>query len=81
MTTPPTEDGAEPAKPPTNGSLNPRPGVLALAFLLTFLMFLNIYLDSRSADYDGKFVTPIVAALIAGVLGFDITRFFRGGGS
>lgn len=68
-----------PGKRP-NGDLNPRPGVLALAILFTLVMLVNIYLDSQSETYDGKFVTPVLAALIAGVLGFDITRFFRGGG-
>lgn len=76
---PPTPQPPAPA-PPDPGGINPRPGVLALAILLTVVMLTNIYLDSQSDTYDGKFVTPVIAALIAGVLGFDITRFFKGGG-
>ena len=62
------------------GPLNPRPGVLALAVLLTFGLFFNAWLDSQPGEYDGKYVTVMTAALIAGVLGFDLRRFWRGGG-
>lgn len=66
-------------RPPEYGSpLNPRPGVLALAVLLTLGLFFNAWLDSRTGTYDGKYVTVVTAALIAGVLGFDLRRFWRG---
>lgn len=69
-----------PEVPPSWGPLNPRPGVLLLAVLLTFGLFFNAWLDSQPGDYDGKYVTVMTAALIAGVLGFDLRRFWRGGG-
>lgn len=69
---------SEEQTPPQGGPLNPRPGVLALAVLLTFGLFFNAWLDSQTGTYDGKYVTSVVAALIAGMLGFDIRRFWRG---
>lgn len=69
-----------PATPPgPSGPLNPRPGVLFIAVLLTFGLFFNAWLDSQPGPYDGKYVTVMTAALIAGVLGFDLRRFWRGG--
>ena len=68
-------------QPPVGGPLNPRPGVLALAVLLTLGLFFNAWLDSQTGTYDGKYVTFVVAALIAGMLGFDpalFRRFWRG---
>lgn len=59
----------------------PKPGALAVALLLVALLFFNIYLDSRpETDYDGKYVTFAVVGLIAGILGVDLSRFWRGKG-
>jgi hypothetical protein len=66
------------AKPTPEPPLSPKPGNLAIAILLVVLLFANLYFDSRAGDYDGKYLTFAVAGLIAGVLGVDLTRFWRG---
>jgi hypothetical protein len=64
----------QPPEPP----LSPKPGNLAIAFALVLLLFFNIYLDSQPGSYDGKYLTFGVIALIAAVLGVDVSRFWRG---
>lgn len=64
------------AEPP----LSPKPGNLALAFLLVLLLFANLYADAQAGNYDGKYLTFGTIALIAGVLGVDLSRFWRGKG-
>lgn len=84
--TPTAPDEGQPDSPPadsppsTGPSMNPRPGPLALAGFLAVGMIFVIYLDSQSETYDGKIAVAIIAALIAGILGFDLSKFFRGGG-
>lgn len=62
------------AQPP----MSPKPGSLLIAVLLVILLFANLYFDSRTGDYDGKYLTFGVIGLIAGVLGVDLSRFWRG---
>ncbi len=64
-------------KPPTP-PLSPKPGALLIAVLLVLLLFVNVYYDQQAGDYDGKYLTFGVIALIAGVLGVDLSRFWRG---
>lgn len=65
--------------PPRGPSLSPKPGNLAIAVLLVLLLFANLYADAQPGEYDGKYLTFGVIGLIAGVLGVDVSRFFRGG--
>lgn len=61
------------------GPLIPRPAVTLIALLITLGMLANIYFDAHSKDYSGDKTTLILAALIAGILGFELFR--RGNGS
>lgn len=54
--------------------------MLALALVFTGLLFLNLWLDARSEAYDGKWLTFGTVGLIAGVLGIDVSQFWRGKG-
>lgn len=59
------------------GPLIPRPAVTLIALMVTTGMLVNIYMDAVSVEYDGNKATLILAALIAGILGFELFR--RGG--
>lgn len=63
-----------------DGPLSPKPAMLALALVFTGLLFLNLWLDARSEAYDGKWLTFGTVGLIAGVLGIDVSQFWRGKG-
>lgn len=80
MTTPP-ETPATPAPEPSPPSppLAPKPGNLAVAVLLVLLLFANLYFDAQPGEYDGKYLTFADIALIAAVLGVDVSRFWPGG--
>lgn len=56
------------------GPLIPRPAVTLIALSVTAGMLANIWLDAQSTDYDGRQTTLILAALIAGILGFELFR-------
>lgn len=62
------------------GPLIPKPWVTFLAVALTCGMFYNIWLDANSTEYGGGQTTIVLAVLIAGILGFDLGRWFKGGG-
>lgn len=62
------------------GPLTPKPAMLGLALLFTGLLAVNLWLDSHGADYDGKWLTFGLVGLIAGVLGIDVSQFWRGRG-
>lgn len=57
--------------------LVPRPVVGIMALALTVALLGNIYLDSRPGDYSGAQANYLLALLIGGVLGIDITRGLR----
>ncbi len=57
--------------------ISPPALILALAFLGA--MIYNIHVDAGPSDYNGLWVTGIIAALIAGVLGYDLKFPGRGG--
>lgn len=79
MTEDPTTPDTVPGSPIP--PLAPKPGQLAVALLLVILLFANLYADARTGgSYDGKYLTFAVIGLIAGVLGVDVTKIFRGGG-
>jgi hypothetical protein len=50
--------------------------ILALAMLGA--LSYNVHLDAQPGGYNGLWVTGIIAALIAGVLGFDLKFPGRG---
>lgn len=52
--------------------ITPSPTAMILALALMGLMAFNLYLDAKPGDYNGLYLTGICAALIAGVLGFDL---------
>lgn len=56
------------------GPLIPRPAVTAIALILTAALVYNMNLDASSASYDGANNTYILAGLIAGILGFGLSR-------
>jgi hypothetical protein len=61
---PPPEGGRKP--------ITPSPTAMILALALMGLMGLNLYFDQQPGTYNGLYLTGICAALIAGVLGFDL---------
>lgn len=79
MVEPGGDDAATPA-PKQEPPLSPKPGNLAIAILLVLLLFANLYLDAKPGEYDGKYLTFGTIGLIAGVLGVDLSRFWRGKG-
>ena len=54
--------------------LVPRPIVGVMALALTAALLGNIYLDSQPGEYSGAQANYLLALLIGGVLGIDITR-------
>lgn len=78
MTDTPDATPAPETPTPTPPPASPKPGALLIAVMLVLLLFVNVYYDSRVGDYDGKYLTFGVIALIAGVLGVDLSRFWRG---
>lgn len=73
-----TDEPETPAPTPGQQPLSPKPGNLTVALLLVALLFANLYADAQAGDYDGKYLTFAVIGLIAGVLGVDVSRFWRG---
>lgn len=76
--TPEPAPGAQQPIPPEGPTppLAPKPGNLAVALLLVALLFANLYADAQPSEYDGKYLTFVVAGLIAAVLGVDVSRFW-----
>lgn len=77
-------DNQTPDSPPPDRNRDGRkslvisPLAAALALALICAIAYNLHLDAASKDYDGLWVTGILAALIAGVLGFDLKFPGRG---
>lgn len=72
---------AEPARPPSSTPpLAPKPAALVVVLALVGVLVYNLYLDAQPGDYDGKYVTFAIVGLMAGVLGVDLSRFWRGRG-
>lgn len=59
--------------------ITPSPTALLLAMAMLAALVYNVHLDARPGDYNGIWVTGILAALIAGTLGFDLKYPGRGG--
>jgi hypothetical protein len=76
--TPPESNTPAPTEPtPPRKPLTPSPTALIIVLALLGLMAYNIHLDAASNSYNGTYLTGACAALIAGVLGFDL-KFWRG---
>lgn len=73
-----TTDTARPAGP---GPLVPRPVVTVIALVLVAGMFWHIWYDASRDTYDGGKVTIMLGAMILFTLGFDLGKWFRGGGA
>lgn len=61
-----------------SGPLSPKPGALVIVLLLVGGLIYNLRLDAMSEGYDGKYFTFAIVGLIAGILGVDLSRFWRG---
>lgn len=65
-------------KPPGGRKpITPSPTAMVIALAMVSALVYNVHLDAAPGDYNGLYVTGILAALIAGVLGFDLK--FPGG--
>lgn len=62
----------------TPAPLAPKPGSLIIALVLVGGLIYNLRLDAASDTYDGKYFTFAIVALIAAILGVDVSRFWRG---
>lgn len=78
---------AKPPQPPAmtpeppRGPMVPRPVVTVIALAVTGLMMWHIYFDATHEPYDGGKVTILLGAIVFFTLGFDVSKWFRGGGS
>lgn len=73
---PPARAGGNDGKPPP---LTPSPGVLVIAVALLAALVYNLRLDATTDGYNGSWATYALVILIGGVLGVDVSRFWRGG--
>lgn len=74
----PSPSPAPPPAPPERPHLAPRPPSLVLALLLFGVLIYIATLDYRSDEYDATYATYGLIITIAGVLGVDVSRFWRG---
>lgn len=76
VTQPPTVPDP-PAPPPERPPFTPRPPNLVLAVLLFGVLIYIVTLDAHSETYDASYATYGLIITIAGILGVDLTRFWR----
>lgn len=75
-----TGDDKPPGRP-SGAPLVPRPAVTLIALGITAGLLWNIVFDATHADYEGAKVTIFLGTIVFFVLGFDVSKWFRGGGS
>lgn len=66
---------------PSRGPLIPSPIVAVIAVAITAMLLWHIWYDASHAPYDGGKTTILLGAIVLFTLGFDIGKWFRGGGS
>lgn len=59
------------------GPLIPRPAVTAIALMVTTGMLVHIGYDASHVDYDGYKTTLVLAAIVCGILGFELFKGTR----
>jgi hypothetical protein len=58
----------------------PRPVVGLIALGFTGVGIWHVIFDGYNAAYEGYKVTMFLGGLVLAILGFDVSKFFRGGG-
>jgi hypothetical protein len=65
---------------PDQNSPVPRPvvGLIALAF--TGVLIWHVVFDGYNDAYEGYKVTMLLSGVVLAIIGFDVSKIFRGGG-
>lgn len=61
--------------------LVPRPIVVVIALGVLGVMVWHIVYDAQTASYEGSKVTILLGAIVFFILGADVSKWLRGGGS